>query len=495
MAKDQSKQKEIEPLPPPTADADKTRARQWFKKAAALRDQRNYDYAIESIITGLGFWPEAVEEGHMVLYSIAVQRAQSGGKKPGMLEGMKLSTSGKDAKADMLYSETLMAKDPQNGAYLDALLKNASRAGYPETVKWIAPRVLDSMRRDKKPVMSRFRAFKLALMEIGERAENENRGPIAAEFYELAVQSVEHLIGQNPTDMALRDEQRELSGKLTIVKGKYASGEDFRSSLQDADKQKQIYDSERLKQGDDSLTTMVENARKEYVANPTISGKVLAYVEALLKSEKKVDEDQAIEVLETNYAKTGNYQFQVRADDIRLRQLSRDTRKAVEKARASSDPEDQLAARRTAKVEYEAEVAIFTARVTQYPTDLRAKYKLGQALHRLGRYDDAIPMLQVALNDPRTKSLCSLLLGQAFYQKHLPTEAVEILRDAAESHDPAGDDTWKKLVYWLARSYEAAERLDEAIAAYGKLLRVDYAYADGEARKRAEALKQKKTTG
>ncbi len=41
----------------------------------------------------------------------------------------------------------------------------------------------------------------------------------------------------------------------------------------------------------------------------------------------------------------------------------------------------------------------------------------------------------------------------------------------------------------LGRSCEAAERVDEARDAYGKLLRQDYNYKDGDARKRLEGLK------
>ena len=68
--------------PPSFSEADKKKARLWFNKAEDCRDRREYDYAIECYITGLGFWPEAVEEGHMPLRFLAMQRQQAGGKKP-----------------------------------------------------------------------------------------------------------------------------------------------------------------------------------------------------------------------------------------------------------------------------------------------------------------------------------------------------------------------------------------------------------------------------
>src|SRR5687768_13859417 len=98
MAKD-DKTAEAAPVAaaPEFSDADKAKARQWFKRAITLREQRNYDYAIESILTGLEIWPEAVDEGHLPLWSLAIQRQQAGGKKPGMMDGMKRTMSGKDA--------------------------------------------------------------------------------------------------------------------------------------------------------------------------------------------------------------------------------------------------------------------------------------------------------------------------------------------------------------------------------------------------------------
>ena len=74
--------------PPTFSDADKQKARRWFQQGKTVVETRNYEYGIECYITGLGFWPEAVEEGHMLLRAISVARLNAGGKKPGMLVPM-----------------------------------------------------------------------------------------------------------------------------------------------------------------------------------------------------------------------------------------------------------------------------------------------------------------------------------------------------------------------------------------------------------------------
>ena len=63
------------------SDADKDKARQWFERARAVADTRNYDYAIECYKSGLEVWPEAVEEGHMKMRLVAMQRHAAGKKK------------------------------------------------------------------------------------------------------------------------------------------------------------------------------------------------------------------------------------------------------------------------------------------------------------------------------------------------------------------------------------------------------------------------------
>ncbi len=481
--------------PPQTAaapvfgEADKTKARSWFKKAALLRDQRNYDYAIECMITGLGFWPDAVEEGHAPLRSISIQRAQAGGKKPGMMEGMKLSMGGKDSKAAMLAAETLLAKDFDNGQFLDAVLKSAAKAQFVETVKWIAPDVFKSIRTEKKPNPSRYKAFRETIVEIADRCDAWGDPASSVELLELAISSVELQIMQNPADMPLKDEQRDLAGRLTITKGKYDSSSTFRDSVRDAEKQTQLHDQERIKQSEASLENLVNSARKELAANPDVAGKINALVDLLLKSERQKDEDEAIAILMKAHESSKNYSFKLRADDVRLKQVSRITRQLKIQAQESGSEEDAQNARLAEMDEVATEVEVFTERVKNYPTDLRMKYRLGAAHFRSGDYDQAIPMLQTAQGDPRNRTRSLMMLGRCFHEKGLPGEAAEILKEALDRYELSGDDTQKELLYRLAQAHKAAGNKDDAKAVLGKLLRQDYNYADGEARKLVEELK------
>lgn len=476
--------------PPEFSEKDKSRARQWFKKAEGLRERRDYDYAIECYISGLEFWPEAVEEGHMPLWSLAIQRQQAGGKKPGMGEKLKKPTSGKDARQALRNAEHLLAKDPTNGGYLDAVLKNAYKADLPETLKWIAPKAFDSIRKEKKTNHGRFKIFRQAMVEAAERAGERGNPQYSAWCFELAVNAVEYLIGRSPTDMTLKDDQRDLSGRLTIARGKYGDSGSFRDSLQDGDKQKLLHDGERAKQGDQTMEALIAAARAEYEAEPTVPGKINAYVHALLKPERKKEELLAIEVLMKAHQELVNYSFKSAADDIRLRQLRRQTRHWHQRAQETGADDDKQQHRLAVMEESQAELDIFRERVDKYPTDLRLKYQLGKALVAVGEYDEAIPLLQEAQSDPRSRQRCRLMIGRSFFEKGAFAQAAEVLSEALEQSDAKDDDLAKNMLYWVARSFEGGGKVDEARAAFGKLLRMDYNYADGDARTRHENLKE-----
>lgn len=473
---------------PTFSEADQAKAKAWFEKAADCRERREYDYAIECYLTGLGFWPEAVEEGHMPLRSLAVQRQQAGGKKPGMIEGLKKPMTGKNAKQCMLNAEHLLAKDPGNSGYLDGLLKNANRARFDETLKWAATLVLDSARKDKKPNKARFKVFREAAVEAAERAEAHGDAARTCWLLEQALSALDYLLTRLPGDEDLRVEQRELSGRLAIVRGKYEEADDFRESLRDADQQKLLHDTDRLKQGEQTLDALVAAARQKLEKNPDAPKEISALVEVLLRRESKPEEDEAISVLMKAFERTGNYNLELRADDIRLRQLNRQVRELAEQARQSGSENDQQQLRLAKMEQRQTELEVYRERVQKYPTDLRLKYRLGTILFEAGEFDEAIPVLQSAQADPRSRFRTRLLIGRAFFEKDNPAQASEVLRELVEQYELT-DDLSKDATYWLGRALEAAGKHDEAKVAYGKLLRQDYNYADGDARRRLENLK------
>ncbi len=470
------------------SDADKARACKWFEKAADCRERREYDYAIECFITGLGYWPNAVEEGHMPLRSLAIQRQQIGGKKPGLMDGIKRSMTGKDSLKGMLNAERLLSMDPHNGSYAEGVLKNANNAGWLETVKWIAPIVMEALRRDKKPSKARFMTFRDAMVEAGEQANTAGDNALETWVLEQAVNSVEYVLSRSPGDDELKNEHRDLAGKLTICRGKYDEAGDFRESLRDAETQKLLHDADRTQQAEQTLDALIAAARQAWEESPDEPAKITRLVGVLTKAERDDHEAEARKVLMGAYERAGNYSFKQRADEIRLRQLKRAARKWMAQARQSGSDEDKQQARLAVMEQLQVALDVYRERVAQYPTDLGLKFRLGEVLFQAQEYDEAIPVLQVAQADPRHRFQCQLFIGRAFLEKENATQAAEVLREALNKYELT-DENSKQLLYWLGRAAEADEDLEEAKAVYGKLLRQDYNYMNGDARKRLDELK------
>jgi hypothetical protein len=488
-----AKENEAKPAAAPadTSDADKARARQWFKKAADCRERREYDYAIECFITGLGYWPEAVEEGHMPLRSLAIQRAQAGGKKPGMMDTYKRPMTGKDLKQALLNAEHLLSMDPTNGNFAEAALKNAVKGGLLEAAKCLTPFATEPLKKEKKPNKARFKALRDLLIEASNKSEGSGQ---ETWFLEQAVNLLEFLIMRLPGEDELRNEQRDLAGKLTISRGKYEQAGDFRDSLHDAEGQKLLHDADRARQGEETLEALIAATRRNWEKEPGSPGRLKAYIDALLKEERQDHEDEAIAVLTREYERTRNYSSKLAADDIRLRQLQRQARVLVQRAKQTGSDDDRQQARLAALEQRQTLLEVYRERVVQYPTDLRLKYVLGRALFEAEEYDEAIPLLQAGQGDPRSRNRCQYFIGRAFLAKGSPGQAAAVLQETLE-HYELTDDFSKELLYWLARAYEAAGSVAEAKDAFGRLLRQDYNYMNGDARVRLDKLNQGNGSG
>lgn len=452
-------------------EAAKAKARKWFARARQLADTRSYDYAIKCFIDGLALWPEAVEEAHVPLRGTATARFQTGGKKPGMMDSVKFSMTHKDPLKAMLNAEWLLAHEPTNVNYMEALFKNANRGRFDDTLMWIGAVYREAAETEKKPVPKRFALMKEVYEGLGDRSQARGEPKLALEAYERALEALTVQKRLEPKNAELPNVIRDLSTKLTILKGNYSESESFKGSLADGERQTQFRDRERMVQPGDRFESLRQAAEAEWQANPNVPAKLINLVELLCKTEDHRHELQAIELLDAEYAKGQDYRFKLRADDIRIRQLHR----AEREARASGDLEALKQAKRRS---LSFEIPVFKERVDHYPTDMRLKFEYGIRLFNAQRFDEAIPLFQAARADPKSKTRCILYIGRAFFLKRLFSQAVTVLREGVAACEVPDSELAKEMTYWLARALEESGEETEAQQAYGKLLQIDYNYRD-----------------
>jgi tetratricopeptide (TPR) repeat protein len=121
------------------------------------------------------------------------------------------------------------------------------------------------------------------------------------------------------------------------------------------------------------------------------------------------------------------------------------------------------------------------ARVESNPTDLQFRFELGEILVNTGKYQEAIPELQKARQNPNVRIRAMSLLGQCFMARSMFDLAAKTLADAA-AELAAMDSIKKDIVYNLGLVYEKMGDQEKCIAQMKQIYEVDYGYRDVAAR-------------
>jgi tetratricopeptide (TPR) repeat protein len=388
-----------------------------------------------------------------------------------MMDTVKYSMTTKDPLKGMVNASWLLAHDPTNANYAEGLFKNANKAHCDKTLMWVGPILRECLNSEKKPQSKRFLVIKEVYEELGDRCQARGENALAIKAYEMGLESLSVARNLDSKNRQFDNLLRDMSTKLTILRGNYQTADNFKESIRDADDQRKLQDQDRLVQGAERLGELIAAAKADVEANPTVEGKVFQYVDLLTKDETDEHEKQAITILLEKFKELGNYRFKMRADDIAIRQIGRHGRHARDAGQA--DQYKELTKRRLA-----FELNVFKERVSRYPTDLRMKYEYGRRLFQARRFDEAIPLFQQARSEPKVRYVCTLHLGRCFFEKGLFAQSTGILKEAVDAYELTEDETAKELNYWLARSLESEGKVEDAHKVFGKLVQIDYNYRD-----------------
>ncbi|MCH8966610.1 MAG: hypothetical protein IID43_02945 [Planctomycetes bacterium] len=458
-----------------TDQADKNKAQKWFTRALELGEKRQFMYAIEYYVNGLEYWPDAVDEACKPLHGCGVAWRQTGGKKPGLKDTMRRSLTDKDPKKALLNSLWLFGHDPDNFAYIEGIARNASRLRAEDTAKWGAGVALKSLENSAKATPKQFQALVNLLEELGDRAAERDESTFAVEAYQTGVETLSTWRSRIPRDHSVEMALKNLSTKLTILKGKYKTGDSYRDSIADLDAQVELHDEERSVQADDRLDELIEGADRRYQADPDHPSTLAPLIDLLCRREREDEEVRAIGLLVDRYKRTDDYRWKQLADDIRMKQLGRTVREAKKAGDAKVAQEAQI-------TQLRFDLRVYKERQDRYPTDSRFKFEYGVRCFRAGRFDDAIPLFQNARSDPKNRTSCGLYLGRCFYRKGYHSQAIDALEMAIGQYEIPDDDLAKNLHYWLARACQDGGKIQDAQKTYGKILQMDYNYRDVRAR-------------
>jgi len=443
---------------------DLAAARTFFAKARKAAEGKNYDYAIEMYLDGLRRAPDALEEGHLPLCELGLQRRGKGGKKPTMVERVK-RLRGKNPLEQMLNAEYLFAKDPDHTPYAEAMLKAAVEGGYHKTAHWMANLIFQTNNAVEKPSLQTYILLKDSYTAMGQ--------------YDKAVAACQRAVRMRPDDKDLADDFKNLSAELTMSKGKYGAEGDFRQSIQDREEQAKLYAQDRVIKTKDYRVTAVEDARKAYAADPDSPRNAFALADALADLDKEDSANEAIAFLESTAERLQDFRFHERAGQLRIRQIKRQMKPV--KKRLKGQPDDDQAQKDLEKLEgtlRQMELEHYRLCMENYPTDLAAKYEYAVRLMGDEQYNEAIPLFQEAQKDPRRKISAMDKIGYCFFKKGWYADAVDVFARAIEAYEIKDDATAKELRYNLARAYEEQDDQEKALELYRRIAQLDFGYRD-----------------
>ncbi len=433
------------------------KAEAFFVRAKHIAGRGKYDYAIDMYIEGLGLEPDDVKNGHIPLRELALLRQSRSGAKPSFTQRLK-GTGGKTPLEQMLKAESLLAKDPEHLPYAQAMLKAAIAGKYAKTVQWLADLLFEANAGNEKPSLAAYILIKEAYESIGK--------------FEKAAAACYQALKMKPDDDEIGDEYKRLSAEVTVAKGKYDTGDNFRKAVKDIEQQEMLVAKDGVVKSDVFRNSIIESARADVIKHPDSISSILNLANALAELESDDPENEAIKILEDAYVAKMDFSLKKRAGEIYITQLRRKLRKAI----AANQPTEAVTALKS-KLN-EALLEHWRLSVQNYPTDLAAKYEYGLVLLENEHFDEAIPLFQHAQNDPRRKVLAMSKTGLCFYKKGWLNDAIDIFLRAIEAHEIKDDAIGKELSYNLGLCYQQQGQNDKALEVFRKIAQVDFGYRD-----------------
>lgn len=448
-------------------EEEQRKAAAFFERAKTVADTGNFDYAIDLMLEGLKRDPDSVA-AHHALREISLKRKASGGKDMGVFEKMKYGDT-KDDRESMLNRERLLAYDPGNVDHMLGLMEKAYAAGFYDTVLWIGPQMSQANANLNRPDYRKF----VAAAKIYK----------ALKQWDLAVANTQAAAQLRPSDMELSDELKNLAAWQTMDRGNYSTGKSFRDSVRDKEKQQDLMEADKDIRSADGMKRAIEMAERELAGSPNEPGKVMKLVDALVKTEDAEHESRALELLDQMYKRTGQFRFRARIGEINMKQMQRMERGMRDALKASPNDEQlKKDLRDFQKDRIELELKEYQLMVENYPTETKLRYEVAARLFALHRYDEAIPSLQQARQDPKFRVDATVLLGRAFFEAGFVDESLDTLDQLLAEYQLKGDDKSKEMYYWRGRALEAKEDFDAAIKSYSQVAQWDFNYRDVQSR-------------
>jgi tetratricopeptide (TPR) repeat protein len=429
----------------------KGKAREAFKR-------KRYEMAVEAYSEYLKFELDD-EEAVEGFFQAAIKLRESRGKSlfGGKLGG--LGVGGKDPKKRVASCLKALSKAPDNksvlmtlgGAAMELSAFQAGIAAYKHAAE-ADPEDNEAWKR------------------LGEALGRQGR---IAE----ALDALREAVRISPRDQEALKMRKNFAAEGALKQTGFETAQSSRDLIKDKDVATALEMETRLQLTPEHAASEVEKLQAEIDANPDDSRMRVRLAELLLQ---RGDEPGAIEAFEKALSlDSQNYDLSVRVADQRLGRLQR--LRAEAKATLEKDPEN--ASLKDALDEAQAtwledSLTEYRRRVTEHPTDLAERFRLGRHLLEAGKVDEALAEFQQTVRDPKRKVDSLLLQARCFERKNIHKLAVKKLEEAVGEFPTMAGPKAKGIFYAYGDLLERTGERERARDVFEQIVEEDAAYRD-----------------
>ncbi|MEO6052467.1 MAG: tetratricopeptide repeat protein [Chthoniobacterales bacterium] len=444
----------------------------WLKATSAF-ELKNYGYAVQLAQTVLKQAPDFMAARQLARKSAVAKKT---GKKSSFLSfsSSTFSTASfsvmkaqgllkKDPASAMEAVEKILEGDPYN-VQANQLLRDAALAlNMPEIAAFALETIIEGNPKDTKQM------HELARLYIDHDAPDK------------AVEVYNRIIEVAPHDLAAIKGGKDAAAKASMKRGGWDTAESYRDLIKDKDIAIALEQQNRVVKDDETITSLLNELHAQVTETPEDLDKIRRIAELY---EQKDEIENSIEWYRHAAAMLNGADPAInrKIADLQLKQIDvcvESREDFIQQNGPESDEAQQYATEIVSLRQQRAELELGDAqdRVDRNPTDLGARFDLGEILVQAGRHQDAIQELQKARAYPSARLKAMNLLAQCYMVKNMYDLAAKTLSDAA-GELIAMDSMKKEILYNLGIVYEKMGQKEKSIECMKQIYEVDYAYRD-----------------
>ena len=436
----------------------------WLKAMSAMQ-LKNYGYAIQLIQTVLKSHPRFLAARQLARRAAI---ARTSGKKTllstASFSAMKLQSQlKKDPGGTIEAIEKSLETEPTNPQLNHLLMEAAIAADMPEVATFALETILEGSPKDIK-VLHELARLHMTQGEPGKAAEIFHR-----------------ILAISPNDLAAVKGAKDAAASDSMISGGWNREETtYRDLIKDKDLAVALEQQSRVVRSDEMIDNLLVELHAKAEAEP---GSVDTSRRIAELYEQKEDLENAANWFHyaASLANNSDMALVRKASDLQIRQFDIAIASREEFIAANPDaPESaDYAAELVSLKSQRAELALQSARarIEQNPTDLQLRFELGELLVEAEAWQEAIPELQKARQNPNVRMRAMSLLGRCFTARNMLDLAAKTLSDAV-SELPVMDSVKKDVIYNLGLVYEKMGDAEKTVECMKQIYEVDYGYRD-----------------